>query len=106
MDHSCPEVGSFTRMLYDEQFSIDNLSEFSSWPPSLHIGASGGNHVSRTFDSLVSDIDLFGYNDLGFATDEDEDDDAREANDNILKKNAPSQVFNKVHEVEPMLMDT
>ena len=48
--------------------------------------------MSRIFDSLVSDIDLFGYNDLGFATDEDEDDDVREANDSILKKNAPSQV--------------
>ena len=77
-------------MLCDEQYSIDNLSEFSSWPPSLHIGAPSSNHVSCTFDSLVFDIDLFGYNELGVANDEGEDDDAREANDNILKKSDPS----------------
>lgn len=100
-------TGSFTRMLTDEQYASEHISELTSPTQTPHVEATNGDPSMILFDSLDQIcVDFFGDEAVGVDSDVDEDEDTQDANDKAIRESAPSQIFNNVAELDPILLDS
>ncbi|XP_074306553.1 uncharacterized protein LOC141641805 [Silene latifolia] len=98
-------------MLTDDQYIEDHSSDFvsptfiSAFEIPYH--SNDGAYGYGIYNSLDSNnADVFGYENIGNDSDEDEHDTTREVNDNILRQSAPCPEFNKVTELDNDLLNS
>ncbi|XP_021749813.1 uncharacterized protein LOC110715539 isoform X1 [Chenopodium quinoa] len=98
---------SFTRLLTDDVYVQQHISELTSPTPTPHTGTSSRNPSLDALDYInLEQVDGFGTIVDNLDSDEGDEEGACEENDIVIKTNAPSQSFNVIEEMDQTLCDS
>lgn len=99
-------MGSFTRMLTNDQYVSEHISEITSPTPSAQGEGISCGDPSMPAHLDPNTVDCHGDDNVGVDSDVDEDEDVIEANDKAIRESAPSQDFNNIVDMDPALLES